>query len=179
MELGVVALGAEVGIHAPDHRFREIAEAVVVDAFQRHERGPAAVVGAVGQRALVAAEGAAAHVELGALIVEAVAHLDRHRAAERVQAEHRVGADDGDAVDGVVGQEVPVDDVAEGFVDAHAVLVDGEALRHAVDGRGLEAAVLQVALEHVALRVLKNGAGNGLLQHVGHRVIAAALDIVG
>ena len=50
------------------------------------------------------------------------------RAADGVEAEHRIGADDGDAVDGVVGQEVPVDDVAEGLVDAHAVLIDGEAL---------------------------------------------------
>ena len=39
------------------------------------------------------------------------------------------------------------------FVDAHAVLVDGEALRHAVDGRGFKAAILQVALVDVALRV--------------------------
>ena len=92
MELGVVALGAKIGIHAPDHRFREIAEAVVVNALQRHEGGPASVVGAVCQRALVAAEGAAAHVELGALEVEPVLHLDRDRAAQGIQAEDRVFA---------------------------------------------------------------------------------------
>ena len=41
------------------------------------------------------------------------------------------------------------------FVDAHAVLIDGEALRHAVDGRGVEAAILQVLLEAVALQRLR------------------------
>ena len=155
----------------------EVAVAVVVDAFERHEAAPDAAVAADRERALVAAERAAAHVELGALVVEAVAHDDRHRAADRVETEHRVGADDGHAVDGVVGQEVPVDDVAERLVDAHAVLIDGEALRHAVDGRGLKAAVLQVALEHVALRVLEDDARHRLLQHLGHVGVARALDV--
>ena len=54
-------------------------EAVVVNALQRHEGGPASVVGAVSQRALVAAEGAAAHVELGALVVEAGRRRSRRR----------------------------------------------------------------------------------------------------
>ena len=54
------------------------------------------------------------------------------------RTEHRIGTDDRDAVDSVVGQEVAVDDVAERLVDAHAVLIDGEALRHAVDRRGVE-----------------------------------------
>ena len=52
-----------------------------------------------------------------------------------------------------VRQEVPVDDVAERFVDADTVLIDGKPLRHAVDGRRLEAAKLNVGLKLVALQV--------------------------
>ena len=117
-------------------------------------------------------ERAEAAVDLGALEVEAVAHDDADRAADGVEAEDRIGADDGDAGDGVVGQEVPVDDVAERLVDAHAVLIDGEALRHAVDGRGFEAAVLQIALKHVALRVAEDDARHSVLQHLRKRSIA-------
>ena len=135
VELGTVALGADVGVHAADARLREVAIAVVVNAFERHEAAPRPALAADREAALVAAERAAHHVELGTLVVEAVAHQDGQRAAERVETEHRIGADDGHAADGVVGQEVVVDDVAEALVDAHAVLVDGEALRHAVDGR--------------------------------------------
>ena len=59
-----------------------------------------------------------------------------------------------DAVDGIGRQEVPVDGVAERLVDAHAVLIDGEALRQAVDRRSLKAAVLDAGLELVALQVV-------------------------
>ncbi len=83
-----------------------------------------------------------------------------------------------DAVDGVVGQEVPVDDVAEALVDAHAVLIDGEALRLAIDRRGIEAAVLQAALEHVALRVAEDDARHRVLQHLGNGGVVELGDVL-
>ena len=65
------------------------------------------------------------------------------------------------------------------LVDAHAVLIDGEALRRAVDRRGIEAAVLQLALEQVALRVAEDDARHRVLQHLRHGRVAAALDVGG
>ena len=53
----------------------------------------------------------------------------------------------------IVGQEVEIDDVAERFVDAHAVLIDGHALRDAIDRRSFKAAILDIRLEAVALNV--------------------------
>ena len=115
MDLGRVVLRADVGIAAPDGRRRELPPAIVPDALERQESAPSAAALARGQFTLNAPERAAAHVDLGALEVETVAHQDGHGAAKRVEAEHRIGADDGDALDGAVGQEVPVDDVAEGL----------------------------------------------------------------
>ena len=46
--------------------------------------------------------------------------------------------------------QIPVDGVAEGFVDAHAVLIDREPLRRAGDRRGVEAAEEDVGLQVVA-----------------------------
>ena len=82
---------------AANLRRREIAQAVVLNALDGHEGAPVPLRGAGGQLTLDVAERAAAAVDLGALEVEAVAHHDRHRAAERVETEDRVGADDGDA----------------------------------------------------------------------------------
>src|SRR5690606_16129557 len=59
-----------------------------------------------------------------------------------------------DGVDGRLRHERPVDGVAEGIVQAHAVLVDGEALRQTEQRRSDEAAVLQVRLQRVVLRVV-------------------------
>ena len=47
------------------------------------------------------------------------------------------------------GKQVPVDRVAEGLVDAHAVLVDRQTLRRTEHRRGLEAAIQDVGLERV------------------------------
>ena len=135
VELGAVALCTDVGVHAADARSGEVAVAVVVNALEGQEAAPRSAVATDGQAALVATERAAHDVELGTLEVEAVTHHDGQSTTERVETEHRVGADDGHAADGVVGQEVVVDDIAEALVDAHAVLIDGEALRHAVDRR--------------------------------------------
>ena len=65
------------------------------------------------------------------------------------------------------------------FVDAHAVLVDGEALRRAVHGRGVEAAILQAALVDVALRVAEDDARHRVLQHLGDRRVLELGDVGG
>ena len=87
------------------------------------------------------------------LISEAVLHLDADRAAERVETEHRIAGPHVDAVNGAGRDQVPVHGVAEGFVDAHAVLVDGNALRRALQRRGGKSAKAQILNEAVALDI--------------------------
>src|SRR6185437_13539467 len=72
------------------------------------------------------AEGAAGSLAREAVKGEAVLHRHQRGAAERVEPVDRVAADQIEAVDGEVRNQVPVDGVAEAFIDAHAVLVDGK-----------------------------------------------------
>ena len=71
------------------------------------------------RRTLDASERAAHRVDLGALIVEAVLHLHVDRSAQRVEAEGGIVGHDGDRPDRSGRDQVPVDGVAERFVDAH------------------------------------------------------------
>ena len=74
-------------------------------------------------------ERSARKLDLAAVVGEAVLELHVHRAAERVQAEHRVRAFQIDLVDRQIGDQVQIDGVAERLIEADAVDVDGETLR--------------------------------------------------
>ena len=91
--------------------------------------------------------GAALQRGFRALPGEAVLHHHIDRAAQRVEAEHRIAAPHIHAGDGGLRDGVPVDGVAKGFVQPHAVLIDRQALRRALQRRGLEAVKAQI-LEH-------------------------------
>src|SRR5262245_7934111 len=99
-------------------------------------------------------EGAENGFDLLAGVGEAVLHLDGDRTAERVEAEDRIARVDVQAVDRPFRDEVPVDRIAEGFVDAHAVLIDRYTLRRADGRRRNEAAVLNLGLEWVDREVV-------------------------
>jgi hypothetical protein len=105
VQLGAVVLDAEVGVHAADLGLREIAEAIVLDVLAGDESAPDAAACARRDRALDVAERAVAGVGLDALEVEAVAHQDRDRAAERVEPEYRICTDDRNALNRVVGRK--------------------------------------------------------------------------
>src|SRR6266436_2147349 len=70
----------------------------------------------------LAAERAVEQRPVGAGVREAVLRLERQGAAQRIEPEHGVRpGDDVDGAEGVRGNEVPVDRVAEGLVEANAV----------------------------------------------------------
>ena len=100
------------------------------------------------------------------MIGESVLHLERQRAADRVEPVDRIAGNERHPIDGVLRDEVPIDDVAEHFVDAHPVLIDGEALRRADHRRGNEAAVIEVELELIAGLVAQRDAGQSAHQGV-------------
>src|SRR5262245_50216319 len=65
----------------------------------------------------------------------------RNRATKGVEAEGRIVGPDIRAADRDLRNQVPVDGVAEGFIDADALHVDGEPLRRALQRRSREAAI--------------------------------------
>ena len=63
------------------------------------------------------------------MIRVSILHLKRERAAGRIEAVDRIAGNKRELIDGVLWDEVPIDDVAKNLVDAHSVLIDGESLR--------------------------------------------------
>ena len=84
----------------------------------------------------------------------------------RVEPVDRIAGHQRHPADGVFGDEVPIDDVAEHFVDAHAVLIDREPLRRADHRRGDEAAVIEIVLELIAGLVAERDTGQPALKGV-------------
>ena len=85
---------------------------------------------------------AALEIDFRALPGETVLHFNDDGAGERVEAEDGIAGDDLCLTDGGRRNQIPVDDIAIGFVDADAVHIDREAFGRARHrGRGLTAEI--------------------------------------
>ncbi len=131
MKFAGVVLVADVAVEAADVRTRKIAIAVVVHAFERAVHGKIVDLLAPLRAALNAPVGAPHGGDFGALMVEAILHLDVESTAQRIETEGRIVGDDVNRANGQGRDQVPVHGVAERLVDAHAVLIDREPLRGA------------------------------------------------
>ena len=137
-----------------------IAPAVLAEPVAADIPAQRAVVAAVLKLEIAAPEAAAGQFHLAARLAEAALGTDGERAAQRIQAEQRVRAGHQfHAGNRRMRQQFPVDRVAEGLVDAHAVDIDRQALRRAEQRRGGEAAVIEIDLEGIALDLVHVDAG--------------------
>ncbi len=127
----------------------------------------------------LATERSARELDGGAGIFAAALGVDRERATQRVQAEDRIRArNELDAGDRRLRQQVPVDDVSEWFVDAHAVLEHRQPLRHPEQRRRREAAEADVGLVRIALRGVDRDTGRILLEEFGEVALPLALQFL-
>ena len=179
VDLGVRPSPAEIAVEAREPRRRLVAPAVILEAFGGEIEPPLALAHAVLQRAADAAVGAAGRIDFEAVIGEAVLHLQVDGAAQCVEAEGGVVGPDVGAADGNRRDQVPVDGIAEGFVDADALHVDGEPLRGALQRGGGKAAIAQVLDEAVALNVRGDDAGDALRQGLDHAGGIHAREVIG
>jgi len=94
----------------------------------------------------------------------ALVSLPADVAVESLESAGRLG-------DGVGRDKVPIDGVAECFVDAHSVLIDSNPLRGALQRRSSKAAIAQVLDEGVTLDVRQTDAWDAMTQclHYGKR----------
>ncbi len=187
VERGAFAAPRQRAVEVLRVRRRQVAPAVLVEAVAHQVPAPAAAVAGGLEGRLGAAERAAVELQASARIAEAGLGLDRDRAAERVEAEHRIGAgEQAHALDRRFRDQVPVDGVAEHLIDAHAVQVHRHALRTAEQRRGGEAAELHVRLQRVVLRAVGRHAGQMAVHEVGQvqrlravqRVVVDRLHVV-
>ena len=186
---GVGPGDADAGVHAPvpvadvRERLRHLRGGLDAPPFLgevRHapvER-PRSVAGAVLGGGRQPAERAPGELPAEPAVVEPVLQVEGEGAAEGVQAVGRVGSGgELDAVEGELRHEVELDRVAERLVDAHAVLVHGDALRQAEQRRGGEAAKAERRLEEVRGHAFEGHRPEALVQRVGHRGRAARREI--
>ena len=128
----LVAWRAGIGacVQTPDPRGRVIAVSVVANALDGGKEAERAVVPPGCRGDLRAGKRAAGKRCLGPGIAEAVLHVQRDGAAERVETEKRIGPRQQlNRREGVLGNQVPVHNVGERFVDTHPVLEHGKSLR--------------------------------------------------
>ena len=124
----------------------------------------AAVLAFDGATAEVATVGVDGEAAAG----EAALGLNRDCAAEGVEPVDRVRAgDEFHRGDGDLGDEIPLDNVAEGLVLANAVKVDREARGCADERRRGVAAVVDVGLEGVVLILVDVDAVEAALHGIG------------
>ena len=150
VHLATLAAPAEVTIEIVDFGGLQVAPAALLESVAGNVEGRVAVLVAVLELALTLAEGAAGHVGLETVVAEPVLQQQVERAAKGVETVDRVRADDVDAVDGDVRNNIPVDRVAERLVEAHPVDVDRQTLWHALQRRRLEPVIKECWLEWVA-----------------------------
>jgi len=179
MKFGLIVLDADVAIEAPNVRCLEISKSAVVQPFERAVDGEIVDLLAPLRRALDPPERAAHGIDLGAVIAEAILHLDVDGPAEGVQPECGIVGHHGDRFDGGGRNQIPVDGVAERFVDTHAVLVHGEPLRRAGHRRSDEAAELHIGREWIAVDFVEGDARYVFHQRIGDVERAGLLDLTG
>src|ERR1700731_1950717 len=147
VEFGLITPDAEVAVNAAQARRRILAPARIIDGIGGNIAGRVAILAAGLHGGTDPAIRAATQLALDALIGEAVFHLEQKRAAQRVETIDGIAGHQRQLVDRLFGDEIPIDDVAEHFVDTHPVLIDGEALRRAEDGRRNEATIIDAELK--------------------------------
>jgi hypothetical protein len=99
---------------------------------------------------------------------EAALHDHVDRTAQCVQAEHRIGAPHIQPVHRHLRNCVPVDRVAESLVQAHAVLVDSNALWHSLQRGCFKAMEAHILEQDIALGIAKRNTGGLHAQCVQH-----------
>ena len=159
VEFGLIALDAEVAVNAAQARRGILAPALIVDGVGCNIAGQVAILAASLHGGTNPTIRAATQLAVDAVIREAVLHLDGKRATQRIEPEHGIAGHQRQLIDRLFGDKIPIDDVAEYFVDTHSVLIDGEALRRSEDRRRNEAAIVDVELKLIAGLVAERDAG--------------------
>src|SRR5271155_1283640 len=159
---------AEVGIEIVDFRGLQVAPAALLESVPGDVEGGAAVLLAVLELALALAEGAAGQVGLETVVAETVLQHHVERATERIETVDWVRADDVDAVDGDIWNNIPVDRVAERLVEAHSVEVNRKTLGNALQRRGLEAVIEKGRLERITRGGIECDSAQLLVERFGY-----------
>ena len=176
IEVRVLGLVTDLAEKLRDLARVVVGPATITQQVPGQEIIPVAVLATMFELDSMPAERTGVGLDRPTRVVAAALGVDRQCAAQGVQAEGRIrSGNELDAGDRRLRNQVPVDDIAERLVDAHAVLEHRQALRHTKQRRGGKAAKAHVWLERIALRGVDRDAGRILLQIFGQ----VALPLLG
>src|ERR1700683_107461 len=168
IDIRAVGLPAKLAETLPDARRRHITPAGLIEKIAGEKVVERAELTASLTLEGMAAEGTAVSLKLRARVSVAAFGLKRERAAKRIQTEDGIGAgDQRHCANGRLGDQIPVDRIAEGFVDAHTVDVNRKTFGRAEQRRGGEPVVVDVELERVARALAGVDAAEIIVEVVG------------
>ena len=149
----------QIGIAIIKSGGRMIAPAIVMRILEGAEGAPVAPGGAAGHAGLRHAEAAVGEAGFQPWIAGPGLCFQRQRAAQGIEAIDGALVEQGDAADCGLRQQIELHRVAERLVEAGAVQIDGDALRLALQRGGGEAAIDEIGLPGIILRILQRHAG--------------------
>jgi hypothetical protein len=164
MQLAGVTAPADIAVEILEVGRLQIAPAILMHPARRDVHSGIATLLAIFEVAAERAERSAVQLKLRALIGETVLELHAQRAAQRIQAEHRVRALQVHLVNRHIGQQIEIDGVAKGLVETDAVDVDGQPLGRALQRCCLEPVINHSRLIGVARRRIEVDAADLLMQ---------------
>ena len=131
VEIGVAGLVADLAKELRHTAGIMVGPAAVAQHVPGEKIIPFATLATMLELHRAAAERAGSGLDRAARIVAAALGIDRQCAAQSIQAKSRIRAGNQlDAGDRRLRNQVPVDDIAKGLVDAHPILEHRQALRH-------------------------------------------------
>ena len=126
VKFGLVAACAEIGKDAPQRRWRILAPSGIVDRVGREVAGQVSDFAAGLDGRNSTSVRAAAYLAFDTMIGVSILHLKCERTAGRVESVDRITGNERELIDGILRNEVPIDDVAKDLIDTNSILVNGE-----------------------------------------------------
>ena len=166
-EVEAFLANAEIGIGLAEIGLRLVAPPLFLKAADPRIEADRAVVDAILSGAAHPPERTARDFGFTALEGKAVAHVERDRTAQRVEPINRIERrDELQIVDREDRDEIEVYGVAEGIVDARAILINRQPLRQPEQGRRGEPAKAQLRLQWIILRVADRDTADPLIEKI-------------
>ena len=178
MQCHGVAPPADIAVELPQIGPVELPPTVAVHQIGRDIGGRVTALQAVFESTADGAERPAMHLGRPALPGKAVLQLDRQRAAQGIQPEHRVRSLQVQFVDRDVRQQVPIHRIGERLIETHAVHVNRQPLGVAVQRGRRKPAINEIRLKLVPLRIAQRHPGNRFLQCPQRRRDTGSRDVL-
>ena len=125
-------------------------------------------------------EGAGAEFDTGSLETESIFHIDSQGATKAIESKQRIGtAAESNALNRRLGQQIPVNGIAQWLINANTILIDCNSLSQTQQRRCSETAILKIRLQGIALSIIQSDATKTLSKKVGNTQRIDSFEVSG